>query len=169
MTDSCYGDYGENVTECAECQFDYERAGGQDFAASAGPIADEYVDLLESTSVTMLRSRPSLHMWSPLEYACHVRDLLLVQRERVLAARRQDRPAAEPMGRDERSSTTDTTANPPAMLRVNSAMQRYCYRMLSADYRPPTGNAPRSTRTHTRTPTRESVHFDGLQLTPFTS
>ncbi|WP_369741508.1 DinB family protein [Mycobacterium servetii] len=75
---------------------------GQNFAASAGPIADEYVNLLESTNETMLRARPSMHVWSPLEYACHVRDLLLAQRERVLAARRQDRPVAEPMGRDER-------------------------------------------------------------------
>ena len=41
-------------------------------------------------------------MWSPLEYACHVRDMLLVQRERVLAARRLDRPVSTPMGRDER-------------------------------------------------------------------
>jgi hypothetical protein len=31
-----------------------------------------------------------------------VRDVLLVQRERVLAARRVDRPSLEPMGRDER-------------------------------------------------------------------
>lgn len=96
------GDYGKNVTECADCQFDYERMAGQNFAASAAPIVDEYVDLLESIGVTILRTRPSVHVWSPLEYACHVRDLLLVQRERVLAARRQDRPVAEPMGRDER-------------------------------------------------------------------
>lgn len=40
-------------------------------------------------------------MWSPLEYGCHLRDVLLVQRERVLAAR-TDRPDCSPMGRDER-------------------------------------------------------------------
>ena len=40
--------------------------------------------------------------WSPLEYGCHVRDVLLVQRERVLAARRVDRPSLDAMGRDER-------------------------------------------------------------------
>ena len=31
-----------------------------------------------------------------------MRDVLLVQRERVLTARRRDRPSFEPMGRDER-------------------------------------------------------------------
>lgn len=41
-------------------------------------------------------------IWSPLEYACHVRDVLLVQRERVLLARHKERPSFDPMGRDER-------------------------------------------------------------------
>ena len=36
------------------------------------------------------------------EYGCHLRDMLLVQRERVLAARRVDRPDCPPSGRDER-------------------------------------------------------------------
>jgi hypothetical protein len=41
-------------------------------------------------------------VWSPLEYACHVRDVLIVQRERVLAARATDTPEAHPMGREDR-------------------------------------------------------------------
>ncbi len=40
--------------------------------------------------------------WSPLEYGCHLRDVLLVQRERVLEARRVVTPGFSPMGRDER-------------------------------------------------------------------
>jgi len=47
-------------------------------------------------------TRPDAVTWSPLEYGCHLRDVLLVQRERVLLARRTDRPEPEPMGRDER-------------------------------------------------------------------
>lgn len=49
-----------------------------------------------------LPGRPEPSRWSPLEYGCHVRDLLYVQRERLLAARRLDRPECAPMGRDER-------------------------------------------------------------------
>ncbi|HEX4777517.1 MAG TPA: DinB family protein [Acidimicrobiia bacterium] len=49
-----------------------------------------------------LRSRRDPQLWSPLEYGCHVRDVLLVQRERVLRARREDCPSFAPMGRDER-------------------------------------------------------------------
>jgi hypothetical protein len=48
------------------------------------------------------RQRPAPAVWSPLEYACHVRDVLLVQRERVLAMRRGFSGDASPMGRDER-------------------------------------------------------------------
>jgi DinB family protein len=48
------------------------------------------------------RARRRPETWSPLEYACHLRDMLLVQRERVLTARRVHRPVAAPMGRDER-------------------------------------------------------------------
>ncbi len=63
--------------------------------------AREYADLLRAEPA-VLRRRSTPHMWSPLEYACHMRDVLLAQRERVLAARRLDTPVAEPMGRDER-------------------------------------------------------------------
>jgi DinB superfamily len=49
-----------------------------------------------------LRSLRQPGVWSPLEYGCHLRDMLLVQRERVLAARRMDRPDCPPSGRDER-------------------------------------------------------------------
>lgn len=40
--------------------------------------------------------------WSPLEYGCHLRDVLIVQRERVLLARRTIEPKVTPMGREER-------------------------------------------------------------------
>ena len=40
--------------------------------------------------------------WSVHEYGCHLRDVLLVQRERVLLARRAEAPDVVAMGRDER-------------------------------------------------------------------
>nr|WP_083894820.1 DinB family protein [Nocardia tenerifensis] len=63
--------------------------------------AVEYADLLLTES-PKLRQRPKPDTWSPLEYACHMRDVLLVQRERVLAARRTRTPESWLMGRDER-------------------------------------------------------------------
>jgi hypothetical protein len=49
------------------------------------------------------RRRPSADVWSALEYACHVRDVLLVMRERALQVLREPSPPAfTPMGRDMR-------------------------------------------------------------------
>jgi hypothetical protein len=59
------------------------------------------VEILESDTET-LNVRREPETWSPLEYGCHVRDVLLVQGERVIAAQIMDRPSFNPIGRDER-------------------------------------------------------------------
>lgn len=86
---------------CTECGFTYDLGR----AASAGDDIRERIaaaaTLLRSGG-TDLRSRPGPGAWSPLEYGCHLRDVLLVQRERVLAGRRANRPECVPMGREER-------------------------------------------------------------------
>ncbi len=89
------------MESCAQCGFAYDLGD----AGSAGPAlvagAARFASVLDADP-SDVRRRPRADVWSPLEYACHVRDVLLVQRERVLAARRRDRPTFEPMGRDER-------------------------------------------------------------------
>ncbi len=49
-----------------------------------------------------MRAHPLEGTWSGLEYACHVRDVLQVQRERLLRALVEDGFTPERMGRDER-------------------------------------------------------------------
>lgn len=85
---------------CDECGFEYrlEGAGAAGAAILDGVAA--LAALLRAGSDSASRRTPE--MWSPLEYCCHVRDVLLVQRERVLLARRQPRPSLAPMGREER-------------------------------------------------------------------
>lgn len=70
-------------------------------SATAHARAAEYASLLREDH-EWLRLRTQPEVWSPLEYACHMRDVLLAMRERVLAVRRLERPTAQPMGRDER-------------------------------------------------------------------
>ena len=82
------------MDRCGECGFEYrlgeaERAGS-DIVENALQLAAMVADARADAP------------WSPLEYACHVRDVLLVQRERVLLARHKERPSFDPMGRDER-------------------------------------------------------------------
>lgn len=89
------------MDRCAGCGFEYEleEAGGA--GRSIVERVDELAALLHDTRRD-LTTRPDPKTWSPLEYGCHVRDVLLVQRERVLAARWMNRPSFDPMGRDER-------------------------------------------------------------------
>lgn len=89
------------MSTCAECGFVYDLTRATDVAPLAREHAVEYADLLLTDS-PKLRQRPKPDTWSPLEYACHMRDVLFMQRERVLAARRATTPETTPMGRDER-------------------------------------------------------------------
>jgi hypothetical protein len=88
------------VDTCAECGFTYDlgRAGaaGTDTVAAVGELAG----ILAGPGD--LRTRRSPGVWAPIEYACHIRDAVLVQRERLLIALREDVPVAWLMGRDER-------------------------------------------------------------------
>jgi hypothetical protein len=87
---------------CDECGFAYDlgRVGESSRAITA---AAAEVATLVVRDPRAAAGRPSPGTWSALEYACHLRDVLIVQRERVLLARRVDAPAPEPMGRDERA------------------------------------------------------------------
>jgi hypothetical protein len=89
------------VERCQECGVEYDLTQ----APRAGPAivegVAEFAVMLDSAAAD-LRTRRYPETWSPLEYGCHLRDVLLVQRERVLTARRMDRPSFHPMGRDER-------------------------------------------------------------------
>lgn len=98
---------------CAGCHFTYDlrraAAAGDDLEALAG----EVVVLLSNNDIG-LRSRSRPEVWSPLEYACHLRDVLLVQRERVLAARRTNGPDCASMGREERAEHDGYNEQQPA-------------------------------------------------------
>lgn len=100
--------------ECVACGFsfgldDAERAGGRIVERAHGVGS-----ALRSMPVARGQTRPDASTWSPLEYGCHVRDVLLVQRERVLLARRTDCPEPEKMGREERVEHDGYASQDPA-------------------------------------------------------
>ena len=90
------------MERCDECDFEYDLDGALGAGSAILRDVAELVSILEADS-ECLRTRREPETWSPLEYCCHVRDVLLVQRERVLAAQFMDRPSFNPMGRDERA------------------------------------------------------------------
>ena len=88
------------MSACVECGFRYDEMPPAGIGAA---VVDGVVAFVTLLSGPGLATRPRPGVWSPIEYACHLRDMLLVQRERVLLARRESRPYAVPMGRDERA------------------------------------------------------------------
>ncbi len=97
---------------CEECGFEYDLGAAPTAASSIVTGVAQFAAVL-SDSRADVRTRREPTQWSVLEYGCHLRDVLLVQRERVLTARRTDRPSLEPMGRDERVDHDGYAAQEP--------------------------------------------------------
>ena len=94
------------MDRCDDCGFvyaDHDAASEADEIAGLGP---RYGALLtvpaEPAAARRLRTRPGPDVWSPVEYACHVRDVLLAQRERLLQALVEEEPGFVPIYRDRR-------------------------------------------------------------------
>ena len=86
---------------CEECGFVYDvpRAEISQRLRGLGP---RYAAVLAAHGAEELRAHRGEGVWSPLEYCCHMRDVLRVQRERTLLAQREEAPAFESMRREER-------------------------------------------------------------------
>jgi DinB superfamily len=102
-----------DVERCDGCGFTYDEAAAGEAARMIRTDASRLAAILAAGGPSLPgRAEPS--RWSPLEYGCHVRDMLFVQRERLLAARRLDRPECTPMGRDERVELDGYATQDPA-------------------------------------------------------
>lgn len=97
MTDS------QLASPCAECRYDYTPLGHSQIIAAVRSLAGQHRQVLASASRRRLSERSNPAIWTPLEYGCHVRDVLRFQRERVIAAQEHDRPVFESMRPDERA------------------------------------------------------------------
>ncbi len=70
-----------DVERCQQCGFEYREARAAEAARAIGDGAAGLAAILELGGPD-LGARREPARWSPLEYACYVRDMLLVQRER---------------------------------------------------------------------------------------
>jgi len=86
---------------CAQCGFSYA-VGRPEITPWLRADAAAFVAKFARYDDAAARVRPAPDVWSPLEYACHVRDVLRVQADRVELAQRETDPAFVPMRRDER-------------------------------------------------------------------
>ncbi len=74
---------------CPECGFDAAAVAPDDFAALVRENADDWVRGLAADDVA---TRPTADVWSPLEYACHVRDVHRIFGGRVRQMLEEDDP-----------------------------------------------------------------------------
>lgn len=84
---------------CSECDYDYSKLMPPD---APSVLRREARALAEAVSTRRPVTKVPEGSWSALEYAGHVRDVLLVTRERTLSARLDNGAAVMRMGRDER-------------------------------------------------------------------
>lgn len=108
---------------CASCGFRPDETPNEDLGPAIVAVAQRFAAHLGSTDDLVLRTRPAPEVWSPLEYACHVHDLLSIFASRVMTTLREDDPdlgwwdheaAAEEEGYNEQfipAVAADLTAN----------------------------------------------------------
>ncbi|MFD2765335.1 DinB family protein [Micromonospora eburnea] len=108
------------MDRCDECQFVYAGVAAEELPPLLRGLGLRYRTAL--AGVRNPRRRPAPGVWSPLEYTCHVRDVLGVQAERLEQALGVDEPEFAPMGRDERAiADAYNEQEPSAVLAALSA------------------------------------------------
>lgn len=83
---------------CDECGYDPATVADADLGAALRDTVDRWLPVLGRAGVA---DRPSPAVWSPLEYACHVRDVHLVFTQRVKAMLAEDAPQFENWDQDD--------------------------------------------------------------------
>jgi len=88
---------------CQECGFNYDTGDLQGTVTTLIRQAAESSMALTKAAAgpdaNVVRLRPEPEVWSAIEYACHVRDVLETQRARIAQCLAEDRPVYAPMDR----------------------------------------------------------------------
>jgi hypothetical protein len=90
------------MTACEECGFSYESLPVGEIAPAVRAFDERYRQAMSGATEDRARRRPRPEVWSAHEYCCHVRDVLLVLRDRAVVALVEDAPTFKRMHRDQR-------------------------------------------------------------------
>ncbi|GAB3555713.1 DinB family protein [Spelaeicoccus albus] len=91
---------------CPECGFNSPEYGSDAFASRIDGAAIFWQSLLESDGPE-LRERPAPTKWSPMEYACHIRDILALFDGRFDQMLTQDAPEFDDWSADDAAAAGD--------------------------------------------------------------
>jgi S-DNA-T family DNA segregation ATPase FtsK/SpoIIIE len=104
------------MRDCAQCGFDYDSVPPTEVPRALGSFGEAFRAELAKADAAVLRRRPGPEVWSALEYACHVRDVLFLQRERLYLALVEDTPSFASLHRDERVVLARYNAQDPEVV-----------------------------------------------------
>jgi DinB superfamily len=123
------------VPRCQECSYEFETLGRAEIVREVLALADEHRLLLTFVPLRWLRAHHQPASWSMLEYACHLRDVLRFQRERVALALVQDTPRFVSMRRDERATEERYNEQDPAVVaaQITQAAQQFADALHALD------------------------------------
>lgn len=98
---------------CPDCGFDPSAQGLADLPGLLHDTAMTWSEVLRRPDVG---ERPSSGVWSPLEYACHVRDVHVLFAERVRLMLEEDRPVFANWDQDVTAVESDYPSQDPAVV-----------------------------------------------------
>ena len=104
---------------CAECGFNFDAFVPTSITESIAKTGKRLRapltrGLPNEDLLAVLRTRPTPDEWSALEYACHVRDALNLNVERITVMLEHDRPEFQAFGRDEAVTERDYNGQDPS-------------------------------------------------------
>jgi predicted RNase H-like nuclease len=89
---------------CPTCGISYHTTAVDDALDAIASLPARLRVSVEALPDVTLRTRPHENTWSPLEYLCHLRDVLVSATIRLYRTRTEDTPAIEPMFNDLRAA-----------------------------------------------------------------
>jgi hypothetical protein len=90
------------VDWCDECGYVYDAVATSDVPEQIKRVVADLVAAFAGIDPALVRMRSNSTTWSALEYACHIRDVFLIQRDRAVLAQVEDRPSFARMYCEER-------------------------------------------------------------------
>jgi DNA segregation ATPase FtsK/SpoIIIE, S-DNA-T family len=95
------GHVSSDVEACEVCGFVWEDVPDDEIAARVLAGGEQIAGLLAGDP-NVIATRPAPATWSPLEYAGHVRDVMLLVRDRLVIALVEDDATFKPLYREQR-------------------------------------------------------------------
>ncbi|MEO3937458.1 DinB family protein [Dermatophilaceae bacterium Soc4.6] len=100
----------DELYTCSRCGLDYESVTVGGAVRLVDAVVAELPGILGQLPTGALRRRPTPMEWSPIEYACHVRDVLAANTVRLHRGLHEDVPALAPLYADLRATRFDYRA-----------------------------------------------------------